>query len=243
MNIKIIIEYDGTNYHGWQRQKNAITIQQVLEEAIGSVTGEKISLIGSGRTDAGVHAIAQVANFFTNTTIPIDRLPYAINSKLPRDITVNHASIVPPDFHARKSAIAKIYNYRIYNANFPSPLYRHYTYFYSRPLDVNAMKKAAKFFIGEHDFSAFRTTGSSIKTTVRRIEHLEILQDDKLINIRICANGFLYNMARIIAGTLLEVGAHKKKPEEVPEILRSKDRNKAGKTLAPQGLCLLKVIY
>ncbi|MDN5302362.1 MAG: tRNA pseudouridine38-40 synthase [Thermoanaerobacteraceae bacterium] len=243
MNVKILLEYDGTNYHGWQRQKNARSIQEVLEEAISAITGEKIRVNGAGRTDAGVHAAGQVANFKTNTRIPVEKLPYAINSRLPVDIVVKEARMVSEEFHARLSAKAKVYSYTIYNAPFPSPLLRNYTYFFPLPLDMGAMKEAASQFVGLHDFSAFRASGSPVKSSVRQINRLEINRCQDLIKIEIEANGFLYNMVRIIAGTLLDAGLHKINPGEVASIIRSGDRDRAGKTLPPQGLCLLKVVY
>lgn len=241
--MKLLLEYDGTNYHGWQRQKNSRTIQEVLEEAISTITGEKIRVTGAGRTDAGVHAAGQVANFKTNTRIPVEKLPYAINSRLPDDIAVKGAWVAPESFHARISAKAKVYSYTIYNAPFPSPLLRNYAYFFPLPLDVDAMKEAANRFVGVHDFSAFMATGSPVKSPVRQVNRLEIDRRQDLLIIEIEANGFLYNMVRIIAGTLVEVGLHKIEPGEVASIIRSGDRERAGKTLPPQGLCLLRVIY
>jgi len=243
MNVKIVLEYDGTRYHGWQRQKNGLSIQEVLEKAISSITGEKINVIGAGRTDAGVHALGQVANFTTNTRIPIEKLPYAINSKLPEDIVVKDAQIVPESFHATKSAKGKIYVYSILNSSFPSPLLRFYSYFFPLELNLEAMKRAAGYFIGVHDFSSFRASGSEVKTSVREIRRLEVNKNQELVTIEIEANGFLYNMARIIAGTLLDVGISKLDPREIPDIIKSRDRNKAGRTLPPQGLCLKEVIY
>lgn len=243
MNVKILIEYDGTNYHGWQRQKNARSIQETLERAISRVTGETVNVTGAGRTDAGVHALGQVANFLTQTRIPVEKLPYAINSKLPKDIVVKGAEVVPEDFHARKWAKAKTYCYSIYNAPFPSPLLRNYTYFFPLPIDLEAMKKAAAEFIGVHDFSAFRASGSPVKSSVRRVNRLEIIRRQDIVNIEIEADGFLYNMVRIIAGTLLEAGIGKLNPQKVKAIIESCDRNKAGRTLPPQGLCLIKVQY
>lgn len=243
MNVKILLEYEGTYYSGWQRQKNALSIQEVLETAIGSITGEKVNVVGSGRTDAGVHALGQVANFKTQTRIPPEKLPYAINSKLPNDIVVKHAETVPEDFHARFAAKAKIYTYTIYNAEFPSPLIRRYSYFFPKPVDVKAMERAADMLVGAHDFASFMASGSPVKSTVRRIDRLEVFKSGDVIKLEIEANGFLYNMARIIAGTLLDVGINKKKTNEMVSILKSKDRPRAGKTLPPQGLCLVKVIY
>jgi len=243
MNVKILLEYDGTAYCGWQRQKNALSIQEVLEKAISSITNEEIRVIGAGRTDAGVHALGQVANFKTNTRIPIEKLPYAINSKLPEDIVVKHAEIVPDDFHARFCAKSKVYTYTIYNSKFPSPLLRRYSYFCSSPLDTDAMKRAAQLLIGTHDFKAFMASGSPVKSTVRHVERLEVVRNGDIVRIEVQANGFLYNMVRIIAGTLLDVGMGKINADEITSIIESRDRFYAGKTLAPQGLCLVKVIY
>jgi len=243
MNVKIVLEYDGTDYSGWQRQKNAPTIQEVLETSISAITREKIQVIGSGRTDAGVHALEQVANFKTNTKIPIEKLPYAINSKLPEDIVVKDARIVPDNFHARFSAKSKIYAYTIYNAPFPSPIYRKHSLFIAMPLDVKSMTKAAISLTGVHDFSAFKASGSPVKSPIRHVMGIEVLKEGAFIKILIQANGFLYNMVRIMAGTLLEVGKGKTQPWEVASILLSRDRNRAGKTLPPHGLSLLKVNY
>lgn len=241
--MEILLEYDGTDYHGWQRQKNARSVQQVLEEAINAITGENVRVIGAGRTDAGVHALGQVANFKTNTRIPLEKLPYAINSRLPDDIAVKRARAVPEDFHARLSAKAKVYTYTIYNAPFPSPLLRKYAYFFPLRLDIDAMKQATRHFLGVHDFSAFRAQGSPVKTCVRKIFRLEVDRTGDLIKIEVEANGFLYNMVRIISGTLLDVGLCKICPEEVASIIESGDRARAGRTLPPQGLCLLRVVY
>lgn len=243
MNVKIEIEYDGTNYHGWQKQKNSISIQEIMENAIKKVLNEEVKLIGAGRTDAGVHAKGQVANFHTNTKIPMEKLPYAINSQLPPDIVVKSATIVPEDFHARYSAKAKVYTYTIYNSKFPSPFYRYYSYFYPFQLDLKSMREAASYIVGEHDFAAFKASNSSVKNTVRTVNSLEVIKLGDIIKIEVEANGFLYNMVRIIAGTLLNVGIRKIKPEEIIEIIESKDRSRAGPTLPASGLCLEKVIY
>ncbi|MDI3481417.1 MAG: tRNA pseudouridine38-40 synthase [Tepidanaerobacteraceae bacterium] len=243
VNVELLLEYDGTSYHGWQRQKNACSVQETLEEAIGSVTGEKVKVVGAGRTDAGVHALGQVANFKTNTRIPLEKLPYAINSRLPEDIVVKRARMVPEDFHARLSAKAKVYAYTIYNAPFPSPLLRKFAYFFPIKLDVDAMKQAAAYFLGIHDFSAFRAQGSPVKSSVRHIFRLDVERTGDIIKIEVEANGFLYNMVRIISGTLLEVGLGRIFPQEVASIIASGDRIRAGRTLPPQGLCLVRVIY
>ncbi len=243
MNLRITLEYDGSAYHGWQRQKNAISVQEVVEKAIIIISGEKISVIGAGRTDAGVHAKGQVANFHTNMRIPVGKIPYAINSRLPEDVAVYEAEIVPDDFHARLCAKSKIYRYTIYNAPYPSPILRRYAYFFPKPLDIRAMKDAATEFIGVHDFSAFMASGSHVKNSVRHVKRLDIFEKGQIINIRVEADGFLYNMIRIMAGTLLDVGLGKIDPGQICPIIKSKDRLHAGRTLPPHGLCLEKVVY
>ena len=242
-NIKLTLEYDGENYHGWQRQPRAITIQGVIEEALAKILQEKANLIGAGRTDAGVHARGQVANFKTKSNIPLKNLKAALNSLLPGDIVVRHAASVADDFHARYQAKSKLYCYTILNAPLPSPFSRKYTYFFPHPLDMAVMKKAAKFLVGRHDFSSFRGAGMSRGNHIRKVKRLRLLAEKELIRLDIEADGFLYNMVRIVAGTLLEAGRGKIAAGEVGEILRAKDRRQAGPTLPARGLCLLKVQY
>lgn len=242
-NIKLLLEYDGTNYCGWQRQKNGVSIEETVETAVSRIAAEDIKLIGSSRTDAKVHAKGQVANFITSSSIPVERLPYAINSKLPMDIAVVDAIEVPMDFHSRYSSKGKKYSYRILNRKFPSPLLRNYACYCSYDLNFQTMKAAADCFLGKHDFSAFRSTGSSVKTSVRTITNVELLYEDDMIIMFIEADGFLYNMVRIIAGTLIEVGMGKIPYENVPAIIESRNRSLAGKTAPPQGLCLEKIYY
>lgn len=242
-NLMIILEYDGTNYHGWQYQENAVTVQGVLRKAIMKVTGENIDLIGASRTDAGVHALYQVANFKSNTKIPAEKLPYALNSVLPDDIAVVQAKDVDNSFHARYSAKRKKYKYIILNRKFPMPTMRNYCWHIGYPLNIEEMKKAASYLIGLHDFSAFRASGSSKTSSIRMVYHLTIEKDEDFINIEIEANGFLYNMVRIIVGTLVYVGLGKIKADEVLDILESKNRTKAGITAPPQGLYLIKIMY
>ncbi|AIS53158.1 tRNA pseudouridine synthase A [Thermoanaerobacter kivui] len=242
-NIMIVIEYDGTNYHGWQYQKNALTVQQVLQKAIKKVTGEEVALIGASRTDAGVHALYQVANFRSSTKIPTEKLPYALNSVLPDDIVVVEAKDVEDSFHARYSAKRKRYRYLILNRKFPMPTIRNYSWHISYPLNIGEMEKAIKYLIGTHDFSAFKTSGGSKTNPVRTIHDLVLKKEGDFINIEIEADGFLYNMVRIITGTLAYVGLGKIKAEEVIQILESRDRKKAGITAPPQGLYLMKIVY
>lgn len=242
-NIKLTLEYDGTNYGGWQRQKNTIAIQQVLEAAINNITKEKIEVVGCSRTDAGVHARGYVANFYTASLLRDDRFIGAINSQLPEDIVVLNAEEVDEAFHSRYNSIGKTYSYTILNRMQPSAIQRNYAYYYRYKLDINAMKIGAQYLIGKHDFSAFKNTGSSVKTSVRTITELDIYKENDIIKIYASADGFLYNMVRIIVGTLRDVGIGKINPEEVKSILISKERVKAGKSVPPQGLCLEKVYY
>lgn len=196
-----------------------------------------------GRTDAGVHALGQVANFKTDSNIPIEKIAIAINSNLKKSIVIKEAKEVELDFHARYSCKKKTYQYVINNSKYGSAIYRNLEYCYSLKLDVQAMKKAIKYFEGEHDFKAFKASGTSSKSSIRTIYKAEVLTNADKIMIRLTGNGFLYNMVRIIAGTILEVGLGKIKPEEIPEIIQSRDRQRAGKTLPPQGLYLVEVNY
>lgn len=242
-NILLTIEYEGTNYHGWQRQKNAITIQQLIEQAIEKVTGEKPALIGSGRTDTGVHALGQRANFKTKTPIAVSSIPLALNSYLPPDIRIINAQEVPLDFHARYDVLGKKYRYRIYNSVIRSAIHRNFCCFISERLELDRMIEASGYMMGKKDFSSFCSSGSSVRTRIRTVELLELTAEDKMIDIVIWADGFLYNMVRIIAGTLVEVGRGSMDPRQVKVILEKKDRRYAGPTLPPQGLFLEEVYY
>jgi len=245
MQTLLTISYDGTNYAGWQRQQNAIAVQQRLEEALSALLAQSITTKAASRTDAGVHALGQRAAFFTdNLPIPLDKLPQVINGYLPPDISVTAAEAVPDSFNPRFDAIYKTYVYQIYNAPIPNPLLGRYSAFVPRHLDVEAMKKAATFIIGHHDFAAFQATGSSAKTTVREIFDFNVVkQSSGLINLTITGGGFLYNMVRIIAGTLMYVGLEKLPATAIPDIIQSRDRTRAGKTMPPEGLILLEVGY
>lgn len=242
-NIQIILEYDGSHYHGWQRQKNALSVQECVEKAIQKIVQEEISIIGSSRTDSGVHARGQSANFYTESKIPIEKIPYAINSHLPYDIRVYKALDRPMDFHSRYSAKGKKYTYLVLNNSFGSALEYHKAWHVPQTLNVRHMQRANEFFIGTHDFAAFRSTGSSVKTSTRTITSSKLLTKDQTIILEIEGNGFLYNMVRIIMGTLIEVGRGKINYREIPEIIKSKDRNRAGVTAPAQGLYLEKVYY
>lgn len=243
-NIKLIIEYDGKDFNGWQRQPNKLNIQGTIENAITKVTGEEVNLIASGRTDAGVHALGQVANFKTNSTIPIERIPLAINSSLKKSILIKSAEEVDEKFNSRLSCKKKTYRYIINNSRYGTAIYRNLETHIAYKLDVEKMQQAIKYFEGEHDFKAFKASGTSSKSSVRTIYRAEVMKkEDERIWIELTGSGFLYNMVRIIAGTLVDVGMHKIEPEEVKKILDSKDRKNAGKTLQPQGLYLVKVEY
>ncbi len=242
-NIKLIIEYDGKGFNGWQKQSNKLNIQGEIEKAIGEITGEEIELIGSGRTDAGVSSLGQTANFKTNTTIEASKLAYAINSKLKKSIRIVKAEEVDEKFHSRYSVKSKKYRYTINTSTHGSAIFRDLEYHFPFKLDIEKMKKAAKFFEGEHDFKAFKASGTSSKSSVRTIYKAEVFQKEDRVYIELTGSGFLYNMVRIISGTLLDVGIGKIKPEEIENIINSKERINAGKTLPARGLCLVEVNY
>lgn len=242
-NIKLIIEYDGKSFNGWQKQPTKLNIQGEIEKAIGEITGEEINLIASGRTDAGVHSLGQTANFKTESNIPIEKFPIAINSKLKKSIVIKSAEEVDERFHSRYSVKSKRYRYTINNSQYGSAIYRDMEYHFPIKLDVEKMKDAAKYFEGEHDFKGFKASGTSSKSSVRKIFKVEVIEDGDRIYIELTGNGFLYNMVRIISGTLLDVGQSKIKPEDIPDIILSKDRMRAGKTLPAHGLCLMEVTY
>ena len=228
---------------GWQKQPNKLNIQGEIETVIENITKEKVDLIASGRTDAGVHALGQVANFKTNSNIPIEKIAIAINSQLKNSIRIKNAEEVPERFHSRYNCKRKTYRYIIDNSKYGSSIYRNLTYHMPIKLNVNEMKKAIKYFEGEHDFKAFKSSGTSSKSSVRTIYKAEIRQKDENIIIELTGNGFLYNMVRIISGTLVDVGLGKIKADDIIKIIEDQDRKKAGKTLPPQGLFLVKVEY
>ena len=242
-NIKLTIEYDGKDFKGWQKQPNKSNIQGEIERAIYNITKEEVDLIGSGRTDAGVHALAQVANFKTNSNIPIEKLALAINSQLKNSIIIKKAEEVDERFHSRYNAKHKTYRYIINNSPCGTAIYRNLEYCFPIKLDVAKMQEAAKYFEGEHDFKAFKSSGTSAKNSVRTIYNASVKQEGEKIIIELTGNGFLYNMVRIISGTLLDVGLQKIKPEEIKNIIEEKDRQKAGKTLPAHGLYLVEVKY
>lgn len=243
-NIRLTIEYDGKEFNGWQKQPNKLNIQGNLEKVISDLTKEEIEIIGSGRTDAGVHALGQVANFKTNSNIPIEKFAIAINSRIKQSIRIKKAEEVDEKFHSRLSCKRKTYRYVINNSNCESAIYRNLETYIPFKLDIEKMQKAAKLFEGEYDFKAFKASGTSSKSSVRKIYKAEVTkQNNNRIYIELTGNGFLYNMVRIIAGTLVEVGEGKITPESITEIIDSKNREKAGKTLPARGLFLLKVEY
>lgn len=240
---KIIIEYKGTNYAGWQIQKNGVTVQGVMQDALIKLFGREIELTSSGRTDAGVHALNQVAHFDADTLIPADKIPFALNTLLPMDISVKSCEITDNSFHARYGAKSKTYVYKMYYSPFRSPLLSDTCHWIVKRPDIEIMKKGAELLIGEHDFKFFRAAGSNVKNTVRRIYSIEIEEKDNLISIAVRGNGFLYNMVRILAGTLLYAGMGKLTIQDLQSIMEKGDRKRAGKTLPANGLCLLKVEY
>ena len=235
--------YEGTNYCGWQIQPNGITIEQVLNETLSSLLGEEITVTGASRTDAGVHSLGNVAVFETHTKMPAEKISFALNQRLPEDIVVQESCQVPEDFHPRFSKSRKTYEYRILNCRFRQPLERRTSYFYYYPLDVRAMQKAAAYLVGEHDFTSFASVHAQTNTYVRMIYALDVVREGDMIRIRVQGNGFLYNMVRIIAGTLIQVGAGIKKPEDMESILAGKDRELAGPTAPAHGLTMIGLEY
>lgn len=241
--IKLVIEYDGSKYHGWQFQMNGISIQEAIEKILLRVTKEKTNLVGSGRTDAGVHAEGQVAHFVTSSKMREDEFLRALNSLLPRDIVIKKVEVVSPDFDARRSARRKIYRYSILNQDHPSAFAYSRSMYVQSPLDVEAMKRAAPYLLGRHDFAAFQGANAEVKTTVRELYRIDIERNGNFIVLHFEGNGFLKYMVRIIVGTLIEVGKGAIQPDELKEILASRNRKRAGPTAQPQGLCMVQVLY
>ena len=242
-NIALRLRYDGSCYHGWQVQKNAITVAQTMEEALAKVCGERVKLTGCGRTDAGVHALRYCANFHSDCTVPVDRMPLAVNSRLPDDIAVVDAVEVPDDFNAIGSCVKKEYVYKILNSRIPAPFLADRVCFYPQRLDISLMQAAARAFEGTHDFKAVRSEGTQTKTTVRTVYWCRAEKDGDLITVSICANGFLYNMCRAMVGTMVYASYGKLIPEEIPALLEKRDRRLTGPTMPPQGLYLNRVWY
>lgn len=241
--IRLVVAYDGTNYCGWQIQPNGITVEEVLNRTLCKMTGEAIAVIGASRTDSGVHAMGNVAVFDTESTIPPERFSYALNQRLPEDIVIVSSDEVPVDWHPRYRNCEKTYEYHILNTRIPVPTKRLTNYFVSFPLDEKKMQQAAEYLKGEHDFVSFCNVRTDVEDTVRTITALDVLRDGEEITVRITGNGFLYNMVRIIVGTLTRVGRGFYEPEQVREILEAKNRKAAGVTAPPQGLMLVRIDY
>lgn len=236
--ICLIAAYDGTRYNGWQYQPNGITIEAELNRALSALTGEHIEVTGASRTDAGVHARCNYAVFDTHMRMPAEKFAYALNQRLPEDIRIRASKEVEPGWHPRKCRSIKTYEYRILNEEFPDPLDRFYAHFTYLPLDVEKMQEAAQYLIGEHDFKSFCSIHTQAETTVRTITALSVTKENRVITIRVSGTGFLYNMVRIIAGTLMEVGTGKYPPARVKEILKACDRSQSGPTAPARGLTL-----
>lgn len=241
--VKLVVAYDGTNYHGWQVQDNGITIEEVLNRTISELVQEDIKVIGASRTDAGVHACGNVAVFDTESRIPGDKFSFALNQRLPDDIRIQESCEVDADFHPRYADTVKTYEYNILNRRFELPSKRLYAAFCYYPMDIERMNQAAAYLVGEHDFKSFCSVGAQVQTTVRTIYAVNVTKEDDMVHIRITGNGFLYNMVRIIAGTLMQVGTGLMEPERVKEILEARDRSKAGPTAVAKGLALVEIRY
>lgn len=241
--IKLTVAYDGTDYHGWQIQPNAKTIEEVLNETISQVTRENIKVIGASRTDSGVHALGQVVVFDTECTIPTEKMPIAINTKLPDDIVINDAIEVDKDFHPRYGKISKTYEYIIWRNKISNPLRNRYTCYHYFPLDVEKMKEATTYLIGEHDFASFASAKGNVKSTVRQIYSIEIEENGDEIKFVFNGNGFLYHMIRLIMGVLIKVGDGYYPPIEVKKILDKKELGYAKPTAPAKGLCLVNIDY
>lgn len=242
-NIAIVLSYEGTAYHGWQIQKNLPTVQQALSKAVAMVTGECCAVTGCGRTDAGVHARVYLASFRTSSSIPIERLPYALNTHLPPDIVVSRAFAVSDEFNAIGSCVRKEYTYLIYNSRVRDPFYVNRAWFYPKPLDETVMARAGAQFVGTHDFAAVRSVGTEVRSTVRTVYSYDVQRVGKRIYLRACADGFLYNMARAMAGTVVYAAEGKIAPEQIRAILASGDRTAAGPTVPAGGLYMTHLWY
>lgn len=240
---RLTVAYDGTNYHGWQEQSNGITIESVLNETLSKVLKEDIIVIGASRTDAGVHAYGNIAVFDSETRIPADKICYAVNPYLPQDIRIVKSEKVPEDFHPRFTTSRKTYEYHIRNTRISMPTQRLYAHQVMVPLDVEAMREAGKYMIGTHDFKCFCAAKAQVKTTVRTVLDVRVKEQGDEIIVEVEGEGFLYNMVRIITGTLIKAGHHVFPPEYVKEIIASKDRRNAGETVPAKGLFLQKIEY
>jgi len=243
-NVKLTVAYDGTNYHGWQLQPNGISIEEVLNKNLSELLGEEIIVTGASRTDAGVHSLGNVAVFKTNHRMPAEKISYALNQRLPDDIVVVNSCEVPMDFHPRHCESKKTYEYRILNREFPDPTRRYDTYFCYRKLDLEAMQKAASYLVGKRDFTSFCSSHAEAgKSKVRFLYSCSVKREDDVIKIRVTGSGFLYNMVRIIAGTLIQVGCGEIAPEQMPIIIARRDRSFAGPTAPANGLTMIGIEF
>ena len=238
--VRLTVAYDGTNYHGWQVQNNGITIESELNRCLSDLLKEDIQVIGASRTDSGVHALGNIAVFDTASRMPAEKISYALNQRLPEDIRIQRSEEVAQDWHPRYVTSRKTYEYRIYRGEFPMPVKRLYALFSYRSFDVEKMQQAAGYLVGEHDFKSFCQVGAQVESTVRTLYSVDVEEQGSDLVIRVCGNGFLYNMVRIIAGTLMDVGQGKKAPEEMQDILAAKNRSAAGPTAPAHGLMLMK---
>lgn len=241
--IMLVVAYDGTSYCGWQVQPNGLSVQEVLNRHLSELLKEPIETIGASRTDAGVHALGNVAVFDTSARMPGEKISYALNQRLPEDIRIQMSREVSPDFHPRFRESRKTYEYRILNRRFPIPTQRFYSHFTYIPMDAKKMREAGKYLVGEHDFKSFCGSGAQVKTTVRTIYDFTVEQEGDMITLRITGSGFLYNMVRILAGTLMEVGSGARSPKEMKSILEARDRNAAGPTAPARGLTLMNIEF
>lgn len=242
-NIALSLMYVGTAYHGWQVQKNGVTVESTLEKALSSVVGHPVKCVGAGRTDAGVHALKYVANFHTTSSIPCDRLPLAVNTRLPDDIVVTRATEVNEDFNAIGSCLKKEYTYRIYNSRIRNAFFVDRAWFYPKRLDERIMQACAQQMVGTHDFAALRSVGTETKTTVRTVYYFNITRQGDLIECKVCADGFLYNMVRAMVGTCVYASEGKLAPDDLPGIMEARNRTAAGPTAPPGGLYMSELWY
>ncbi len=238
--VMLTVAYDGTNYHGWQIQPNVPTIEGMLNRHLSEMLGEPIEVIGASRTDAGVHALGNIAVFDTNARIPAEKISYAMNQRLPEDIKVRKSEEVDSDFHPRKVESRKTYEYRIWHDSFPMPTERLNSYFVYTPLNIEKMQEGARYLSGEHDFTSFCSVNTEVESKVRTIYDIGVTEQDHMLKIRVSGNGFLYNMVRIIVGTLLEIGKGLYEPSYVQEILSGRDRELAGPTVPAHGLTMVR---
>ncbi len=239
--IMLTVAYDGSAYHGWQTEPTGITVEEVLNRKLSDLLGEPVRVSGASRTDAGVHALGNLCVFDTETRIPPEKIAAALTGRLPDDIVIRESCEVPADFHPRRCDSIKTYEYTFYRASCPNPLVRRTSTFIYRPLDVDAMRRAASFLPGEHDFKSFCAAGAQVETTVRRILSAELTEDGPFLRFKVSGTGFLYNMVRILAGTLMKAGLGQIAPEQMEGILAARDRSAAGPTAPPQGLCLMRI--